>query len=269
MAARVTRLAFGVLVARPRSRAVVVAATPSVGAAVHWLASDRSGPFWLSLRVTAISTAIATAAGIAGGYLLAKGRFVGRDLLEALGSVPIILAPTVLGYYLLQLLGDGATGRGLTHLIGDHLLFTTTACVIAATVAAFPFCLRAARAAIEGVDPAVEAAARSMGLPEWQVALRVTLPVARRGIATGVTLGAMRALGEYGTTLMVGGDIPGSTRTMALAVTEAPTTADRQALLLILVVMALGGLTALTGLGRLPRSADAGDRPARLSVRRS
>ena len=100
----------------------------------------------------------------------------------------------------------------------------------------------------------MEAAARSMGLSEWQVARRVTLPVARRGIATGVTLGAMRALGEYGTTLLVGGDIPGSTRTMSLAVTEAPTTADRQALLLILVLLALGGLTALTALTRVDRA---------------
>jgi molybdate transport system permease protein len=241
-AAVATGLAIGV--------ATGVWVAPSVVAAARWLASDRSRPFWLSARITALSTVIAATAGGAAGYVLAKGRFAGRDLLEALGSVPMILAPTVLGYYLLQLLGNGASGRALTHVLGGRLLFSTTACVIAASIAAFPFCLRASRAAIEGVDPEVEAAARSMGLPEWKVALRITLPVARRGMATGVTLGALRALGEYGTTLMVGGDIPGTTRTMALAVTEAPTTADRQALLAVLVVTAFGGVAALGRLGR-------------------
>ena len=129
------------------------------------------------------ATSVAGLAGIGCGYLLAKARFPGRDLLEAVGSIPIILPPTVLGYYLLVGLGNSATGRALTRLVGRSLLFNTTGLVIAASVAAFPLCLRAARAAVGGVDPELERSARAMGLPEWRVALRVTLPVARRGIA--------------------------------------------------------------------------------------
>jgi molybdate transport system permease protein len=227
-----------------------------IGPAILWLESPDSGPFWLSLRVALIATALAGTAGLGAGYLLAKKRFPGRDLLEAIGSVPIILPPTVLGYYLLQLLGDGNfAGRALTRLIGRPIVFTVTGCVVAASIAAFPFCMRAARAAIEGVDPRLEQAARAMGLPAWRVALQVTVPLARRGIAAGVTLGGMRALGEYGATLMVGGNIPGSTRTMSLAVADAHSTSDRHTLVLILVFMALAALAVISRLGRSRRTA--------------
>jgi molybdate transport system permease protein len=118
-------------------------------------------------------------------------------------------------------------------------------------VAAFPFCMRAARSAIEGVDPAVEQAARTMGLSNRKVAMLVTLPLARRGIAAGLTIGAARALGEYGATLMVGGDINGKTRTLSLAILDSFTTPERNAMLLILVLMAV---VAMTGVGLLGRS---------------
>ena len=120
--------------------------------------------------------------GIASGYVLAKGRFPGRDVLETIGSLPIILPPTVIGFYLLEVLSPGTrVGGFLTRVVGHVLVYNVYGCIIAATMAAFPFCMRAARTAIEGVDPSLEQAARTMGLPNWRVALPVTLPLARRG----------------------------------------------------------------------------------------
>ncbi len=246
-----------------RQRYAVVAATVLVGfgagygvarvfstAISYW--GVVSGPFLLSLRVAVPSTIIAGAAGIASGYALAKGRFPGRDLLEAIGSLPIILPPTVIGFYLLEALSPGTrVGGFVTHAVGHVLVYNVAGCIIAATVAAYPFCLRAARTAIEGVDPQMERAARAMGLSNRSVALRVTLPLARRGIVAGLTIGCARALGEYGATLMVGGDINGKTRTMSLAILDAFTTPERNTMLLILVLMAV---TAMTGVGLLGRS---------------
>ena len=211
-----------------------------------------SGPFLLTLRVALPATVIAGVTGIASGYALAKGRFPGRNLLETIGSLPIILPPTVIGYYLLETLSPGtAVGGFLTRVVGHELVYNVTGCIICSTVAAYPFCLRAARASIEGVDPRVEQAARTMGLSSWRVALLVTLPLARRGIAAGLTIGCARALGEYGATLMVGGDINGKTRTLSLAILDSFTTPERNAMLLILVLMAI---TAMAGVGLLGRA---------------
>lgn len=210
-----------------------------------------SGPFLLSVRVAAAATLSAGVSGVACGYLLAKGRFPGRDLLETIGSLPVILPPTVVGYYLLELLSPGTrTGGLLTRLVGHTLVYNQAGCVIAASVAAFPFCLRAARSAIEGVDPRFEQAARAMGLPGWRVAVQVTLPLARRGIAAGLTIGCARAIGEYGATLMVGGDINGKTRTLSLAILDSFTTPERNAMLALLVLTAV---LAMTGVGLLGR----------------
>jgi molybdate transport system permease protein len=220
------------------------------GSIAYW--GEVSGPLLLSLRIAIPATVIAAITGVASGYVLAKGRFPGRDVLETLGSLPIILPPTVIGFYLLEVLSPGTkVGGFLTRVVGHVLVYNVTGCIIAATVAAYPFCMRAARTAIEGVDPLVEQAARAMGLPNWRVALQVTLPLARRGIAAGLTIGCARALGEYGATLMVGGDIIGKTRTMSLAILDSFTTPERNTLLLILVLMAI---TAMTGVGLLGRS---------------
>ncbi len=211
-----------------------------------------SGPFWLSARVAAAATLIAGSTGVASGYVLAKGRFPGRDLLETIGSLPIILPPTVIGFYLLEVLSPGThIGKFLTHTVGHTFVYNVTGCVIAASVAAFPFCMRAARTAIEGVDSSFEQVARTMGLPSWRIALQVTIPLARRGIAAGLTIGCARALGEYGATLMIGEDINGKTRTLSLAILDSFTTPERNAMLLILILMAA---TAMIGVGLLGRS---------------
>lgn len=179
-------------------------------------------PLWLSLRVAATATILATICGVALAYLLAKARFRGRSIIEALVTLPIVLPPTVLGYYLLTNLGvRSPLGRAWANAFGQPLVFTPTAAVLAATISALPFVVRTATAAIENVDPRLEASARVAGHAEWRVATIVTLPVARRGIGAGIGLGFARALGDFGATVMIAGNIPGRTQTLPVSVYDA------------------------------------------------
>lgn len=184
-------------------------------------------PLWLSLRVATTATLAAAVVGIAVAYWLAKGRFRGRGVIEAIVTAPMVLPPTVLGYYLLTLLGDNSPiGRTWTRLTGEPLVFTSTAAVVAAAVSALPLVVRAARAAIEDVDPRIEEALRVAGHSEWRVARFATLPAARRGVLAGVALGFARALGDFGSTVMVAGNIPGSTQTLPIAIYDAVQVGD-------------------------------------------
>ncbi len=213
-------------------------------------------PFWLSLRVATIATLIAGVVGVSFAYLLAKGRFRGRSLLEAVVTLPIVLPPTVLGYYLLTLLGvNSSFGRAWERVFGRPLVFTVTAAVVAATISALPFCVRTARAAIEDVDPALEAAARIAGLPEWQVAPQVTLPVARRGLAAGIALGFARALGDFGATVMVAGNIPGRTQTLPIAVYDAVQAGDDATARTGALLLGAIAIVILLAVNRIARSA--------------
>lgn len=179
-------------------------------------------PVWLSLRVASIATVVAAIVGIGLAYLLAKARFRGRSVVEAIATIPIVLPPTVLGYYLLVSLGARSpVGRAWQSLFGSPLVFTQKAAVVAASVSAVPFVLRAARGSIESIDPRYEQAARAIGMPEWRVAFQVTLPLARRGLFAALALGFARALGDFGVTVMIAGNIPGRTQTMPLAVYDA------------------------------------------------
>lgn len=184
-------------------------------------------PLWLSLRVSLIATMVAGVVGVALAYLLAKWRSRWASVVEALVTLPIVLPPTVLGYYLLTLLGTrSALGGAWQSAFGSPLVFTESGAVVAATVSALPFVIRAARAAISNVDTRVEESARVMGLPEWSVARVVTLPLAARGIGAGVALGFARALGDFGATVMVAGNIPGQTQTLPVAVYDAVQAGD-------------------------------------------
>lgn len=176
----------------------------------------------LSLKVAGWATAITAILSIGVGFLLARARFVGRDLLDTLLTLPMVLPPTVLGYYLLVLLGRRSLfGAWLLNQFGLNLIFTWQGAVIAASVVAFPLVFKPARAAFESVDGQLEQAARVLGTPEVAIFFRVTLPLAWRGILAGVLLGFARALGEFGATLMVAGSIPGKTQTLSVAVYEA------------------------------------------------
>ena len=195
----------------------------------------------LSLQVAGWATAITLVLGVAVGYLLARARFPGRDLLDTLLTLPMVMPPTVLGYYLLVLLGRrSAFGAWLHDSFGINLIFTWQGAVIAASVVAFPLVFKPARAAFEAVDGQLEQAARVLGVRELGVFFRVTLPLAWRGIMAGVLLAFARALGEFGATLMVAGSIPGKTQTLSIAVYEAVQAGqDDTANLLVLITSAL------------------------------
>lgn len=179
-------------------------------------------PLLLTLKVAAWATLFAGLAGIAAGLLLAKTRFPGRDVVDALLLLPMVMPPTVLGYYLLVAFGRrSALGQWLEMHLGIELIFTWQGAVAASAIVGFPLVFKAARTAFEAVDRNLENAGRTLGYGEWTVFTRVTLPLAWRGIVAGAMLAFARAIGEFGATLMVAGNIPGRTQTMSIAIYEA------------------------------------------------
>ncbi|MBA3919767.1 MAG: molybdate ABC transporter permease subunit [Gemmatimonas sp.] len=179
-------------------------------------------PLWLSTWVALLATALATMVGVPCAWLLARRQFVGRNLLSVLLLLPLVLPPTVLGYYLLLLIGrQGPVGRMAEALGLGRLVFTPTAAVFAAFVAALPFIVRAAQAGFEQVDALYEEAARTLGRRERAIFFTITLPLAWRTVLAGMALGFARAIGEFGATLMIAGNIPGHTQTASLAIYDA------------------------------------------------
>ena len=206
----------------------------------------------LSLQVAGWATLLNLALGIGVGYLLARKRFVGRDLLDTVLTLPMVMPPTVLGYYLLVLLGrKGWVGGWLHATFGINLIFTLTGAVIAATVVAFPLVFKPARAAFEAIDGQMEEAGRVLGVSEIGIFLRITLPLAWRGILAGVLLGFARALGEFGATLMVAGSIPGKTQTLSIAVYEAVQAGQDAVANTLVLITSLVCIVVLLGAGRL------------------
>jgi molybdate transport system permease protein len=180
------------------------------------------GPFWLSMRVASLATLLIVAVGLPAALVLARAQFPGKALVAGILVLPLVLPPTVLGYYLLQILGRRSIfGHWLEHTLGVTLVFHWSGAVVASAVAAFPLFLLPARGAIEAIDPALEDAARLLGRNEASVFFAVTLPLARRGLAAGMVLAFARALGDFGATLMVAGNIPGLTQTASLAIYDA------------------------------------------------
>jgi len=205
--------------------------------AINWF------PLWLSLRVAFVSTAIAFGVGLWLAYILANWEFRAKEVLDAAVTLPLVLPPTVLGYYLLVLLaGNSPLGKLWENVFGSPLVFTWKAAVVAALLHALPLLVKSARAALESVDRSLERAARNLGASEWRLFWRVTLPLARRSILAAVALAFARSLGDFGVTLMVAGDIPGETQTAALAIydaIQAHRDADALALALVMSTVAL------------------------------
>lgn len=195
-------------------------------------------PVRLSFQVAALATLIALVSGVAIAYVLARLRVPGRELLDALVTLPLVLPPTVLGYYLLVLLGARSPlGRAWQALFGTPLTFTWQAAVVAATIHALPLMIKSARAAIEDVPAAVEDAARTLGAGEWRVFFTITLPLAGRGLLAATVLAFARALGDFGVTIMIAGNIPGRTQTAAIAIYDAVEAGrDNQALALVVII---------------------------------
>jgi molybdate transport system permease protein len=214
---------------------------------------DTASAIWLSARVAILATALNALVGVPLAYLLAKRRFRGRRLVDLFVTLPLVLPPTVTGYYLIVLLGRrGVFGAPLYALTGWTVAFTWYAAVIAATVMALPLVVRTARAAIESVDPDLERAAFTLGRSEWQTALTITLPLAKNGILAGLVLAFARALGEFGATLMLAGNIPGRTTTVPLAIYTAMQTGEAGealALVGILTVLSCAVLIVAERLG--------------------
>jgi len=176
----------------------------------------------LSLMVVSVSTLIIAVTGTAFGFLLARRRFPGKELLDAALTLPMVLPPTVVGYYLILILGrKGLLGAPVYNLTGWSVTFTWIAAVVASVVVAIPLMVKSARAAIESVNQDYENVSRIMGKGEWETFFRVTLPLAGRGLLAGVILSFARAFGEFGATMMLAGNIRGKTQTMPLAIYEA------------------------------------------------
>jgi molybdate transport system permease protein len=215
--------------------------------------------FKLSLLVVSLATVLIGVVGTAFGFLLAKRQFRGKELFDAVLTLPMVLPPTVTGYYLIVLLGKrGLLGRYLYELTGWTPAFTWQGAVMAAGVMALPIMIKSARAALESVDARYEIVSFSLGKGEFETFFRVTLPLALRGLLAGIVLSFARALGEFGATLMLAGNIPGKTQTMPLAIFEAFIAGeDRQAhvLALILTVTSIATIYLTNILTRSPKSA--------------
>ena len=181
---------------------------------------------WLSLKVAFWAVGASLLPAYAVAHLLARHRFIGHGVINAIVHLPLVLPPVVVGYGLLVLLGRrGPLGAPLFELFGVSLAFTWQAAAIAAAVMAFPLTVRAIRLSIEAIDPGLEAAARTLGASFWRVQLTIVLPLALPGVLTGVVLGFARCLGEFGATITFAANIPGQTQTLPLALfslTEAP-----------------------------------------------
>ncbi|HKQ24405.1 MAG TPA: molybdate ABC transporter permease subunit [Burkholderiales bacterium] len=211
-------------------------------------------PLLLTLKVAGWATVLATAVGVGIAFLLARYRFPGRELLDAMMTLPMVMPPTVLGYYLLVLVGRrGPIGHWLESELGISLVFTWQGAVIAAAVVAFPLVYKAARAAFEGVEHQYQQAARVLGKSEWGVFVRVTLPLAWRGILAGAMLAFARAMGEFGATLMVAGSLPGKTQTLSIAVYEAVQAGKDDVANFLVIVTSVVCIIILVASGRMLR----------------
>jgi len=195
-------------------------------------------PLWLSLEVAAGAKAISLGLGLWLAWLLVNRNFTGKELLDALTTLPLALPPTVLGYYLLIAIGRNSwPGRAWEAVTGSPLVFTWRAAVIASTLHAIPLVVKSSRAALESIDRDCERAARSLGAAEGRVFFQISLPLARRPIAAATALAFARSLGDFGATLMIAGDIPGRTQTAAIAIYDAVEAGNtRVASLLVIVI---------------------------------
>ncbi len=214
-------------------------------------------PLWLSLRVAVLSTAISLVIGLWLAWLLANREFRAKEALDAAITLPFVLPPTVLGFYLLVVLGrESALGRLYEWVTGGPLVFTWQAAVIAALFHSTPLLIKSARAALESVDRSYERAARNLGASEWAVFARVSFPLARRSILAAAALAFARSLGDFGVTIMIAGNIPGRTQTVAVAIYDAVESGNGALARILVLVVSAAALAIIYLANRLaPRQA--------------
>ena len=217
--------------------------------------TDLGFPLWLSLRVACLATAIALPLGILIAHVQARFRYPGHGLVSTLVLLPLVLPPSVTGYYLVVLLGhDGLLGGVLQRLTGISLMFTFWACVIASATVALPLVVRSVQGVFESLDPSFDEIAYTLGAGRLETFLRVRLPLARQALLGGGVLAFARALGEFGATMMFAGNVPGRTNTMPLEVYSAYVAGDdARAHLLALVLVATSALVLIAS-ERIARS---------------
>jgi molybdate transport system permease protein len=209
-------------------------------------------PLWLSLRVAAISTAFALALGLWLAWTLANRAFRGKELLDAAITLPLVLPPTVLGYYLLVVLGRASPiGHLYEWLFGGPLVFTWQAAVVASLFHSTPLLVKSARAAFESVDRSYERAARNLGATELRLFWRVTLPLVRRSILAAAALAFARSLGDFGVTLMIAGNIPDRTQTVSIAIYDAVEGGNASVARVLVVIVSAIALAILMLANRL------------------
>ena len=214
-------------------------------------------PLVLTLKVAGFATLLTLVVGVAVALLFARHAFRGREVLDAVCTLPLVMPPTVLGYYLIVLIGRrGWIGEWIYENLGISLMFTWQGAVLASAVVAFPLVYKSARAAFESVDRQLENAARTLGASEARVLFAVTIPLAWRGILAGTMLAFARAMGEFGATLMVAGNIPGRTQTLSLAVYDAVQAGQDDLANFLVLLTSIVCIAILVGSGRLlkPRS---------------
>ena len=203
-------------------------------------------PLWLTLKVAGVATLLSFLVGVMVAFLVARSRFWGRESVDSLCTLPLVMPPTVLGYYLIVVIGrHGWLGRWLQETWGISLIFTWQGAALAAAVVSLPLIYKSARAAFEGVDHNLENAARTLGASEAGVFLRVSLPLAWRGIMAGTMMAFARAMGEFGATLMVAGNLPGKTQTLSIAVYDAFQSGNDQAAIILVIIISTVCLTIL------------------------
>lgn len=214
-------------------------------------------PLWLSVRVALLATAVVLPLGVLIAHGLARHRGTAGSVAGTIVLLPLVLPPTVTGYYLVMLFGrDGLLGAPILRLTGASLIFTFWACVVAAAVMALPLVVRSVQGAFEALDPAYEEIAYTLGSSRVHAFLRVRVPLAGRAILAGGVLAFARALGEFGATMMLAGNVPGRTNTMPIEVYSAYLAGnDRRAHLLVVVLTFTSALVIVTSerLARRPR----------------
>lgn len=210
-------------------------------------------PLFLTIKVSLTATVFTVAVGLALAWVMAKRDFIGKNLLDVLIMQPLVIPPTVLGYYLLSAFGAGSpVGRFLEGL-GINIVFTWKGAVLAALISSLPLFVKPARAALEGVGAELEDAARLLGKTEAQIIRTITLPLAWRGIVAGTVMAFARATGEFGATLMVAGNIPGLTRTLPIAIYDAVQSGDNYTANLLVAIITLFSFVVLYAAGRFTR----------------
>jgi molybdate transport system permease protein len=211
-------------------------------------------PLWLSLRVAALATLFVLALGTAIAYILSHKAFRGKQALDSLITLPLVLPPTVLGYYLLVLLGRGSgLGRLYQAIFGQPLVFTWQAAVVAAFLHSAPLYIKGARAVLEGLDYRYEWVAASLGSSAARTFFLITLPLAGRGLLSLASLCFARSLGDFGVTIMLAGNIPGQTQTLSVAIFDAVQSGNGQTARALVLVMSAAALVLLWAAARVSR----------------